>query len=299
MIDIPVSPKVSTLTWPRPDVPDFAFVVHSYGGPQLGVGVSENDWTLQFESRSALVSLEYFRSDADIPGTPIGLFRTRVDDQALREFHAVVKTSKLFGGLPSMAGHPGFTQSVYTLIEPSKDPSQEIINNSDELNHAEIAPVLEKTRAILSESFAHPERAVLLQLEHTHLPEGEGFVVSMKNIGVDTMCFTDPRWIIATNPFHLSVVMVAEYPGERPGGSVRLDWKNLPLAPLPARPAQEVLVTLAPGATWQAKSMAWKRTPGKEYLAQFRWASYAGDPLVNGVYRIRGRADSPRMVIEP
>jgi len=299
MIAIPVSPKVSTSAWPRPGVPDYAFVVHSYGGRPLGAGVSEDDSTLQVESRSALVSLEYFGSDADVPGTPIGLFRTRIDDQALRDFYAVVTTSKLFGRLASMAGHPGFTQSEYTLIEPAKEPLRQIINDSDGLNHVVIAPVPEKTQAMLSESFAHPERAVLLGLERAHLPDGEGFVVSMKNIGVDTICFTDPRWILANGTHDQSVVMIAEYAGEKPGEPPRLDWKDHPLAPLTPRPAQEVLVTLAPGATWQAKSEVWKRVPGKQYLAQFTWARFAGDPLVKGVYRIRGRADSPRLLIEP
>jgi hypothetical protein len=299
MISIPVSSKVSTAAWPRPGVPDYAFVVHSYGGRPLGVEVSEFDWTLQVESRSSLISLEYFRSDADLPGTPIGLFRGRIDDQALRDFHAVVTTSKLFGQLTSMAGHPGYTQSTYTLIEPSKDPRQQTINNSDELNQAVIGPVLAKTRAMLSGSFSHPERAVRLGLERTRLPEGEAFLVSIQNIGVDTISFTDPRWIMATGPLDRSVVMITEFAGQKPGEPARLDWKDHPLAPLASRPAQEVLVTLEPGATWQAPSAIWKRAPGKQYLAQFTWARYAGEPLVNGVYRIRGRADSPRLLIEP
>ncbi len=299
MISIPVSAKVPTAAWPRPGVPDYAFVVHSFGGRPLGVGVRENDWTLQIEARSSLVSLEYFRSDADIPGTPIGLFRTHVDDQALRDFYAVVTTSKLFGTLASMAGHPGFTQSTYTLIEPSKDPREQTINNSDEQNQAVIAPILAKTRAMLSESFAHPERAVRLGLERTHLPEGEAFRVSIQNIGVDAICFTDPRWIVDAGPLDRSVVMVTEFAGQRPGEPVRLDWTAYPLAPLAPRPAKEALVTLEPGATWQAKSVVWNRMPGKQYLAQFTWAGYTGDPLVNDVYRIRGRADSPRLLIEP
>jgi hypothetical protein len=297
MIAIPVSPRVSTSAWPRPGVPDYAFVVHSHG-PEIGVGVGYDDSTLQVESRNALVSLEYFGSDFDVPGTPIGIFRTRIDDQALRDFYAVVTTSKLFGTLASMARHPGFTQSEYTLIEPAKE-SRQTINDSDEMNHVVIAPVLRKTRAMLSESFAHPERAVLLGLERASRPEGDVFVVSMKNTGADTICFTDPRWILANGTHARSVVMITEYAGEKPGEPPRLDWKDHPLAPLVSRPAQEVLVTLAPGATWQAKSAVWKRTPGKQYLAQFTWASYVGDPLVNGVYRIRGRADSPRLVIEP
>ncbi len=297
MIAIPVSPKISTPAWPRPGVPDYAFVVHSRG-PEIGFGVGYDDSTLQVESRNELVSLEYFGSDFDVPGTPIGIFRTHIDDQALRDFYSIVTTSKLFGTLASMARHPGLTQSEYTLIEPAKE-SHQTINDSDDLNRVVIAPVLEKTQAMFSQSFAHPERAVILGLERAHLRDGDVFVVSMKNIGIDTICFADPRWIPANSTHDRSVVMVTEYAGEKPGEPPRLDWKNLPLAPLPARPAQEVLVTLAPGATWQAKSMAWKRTPGKEYLAQFRWANYAGDPLVNGVYRIRGRADSPRMVIEP
>jgi hypothetical protein len=299
MISIPASPKVSTAAWPRPGVPDYAFAVHSYGGRPLGVGVSEYDWTLQVEARSALVSLEYFRSDADIPGTPIGLFRGRIDDQVLRDFHTVVTTSKLFGPLASMARHTGYTQSTYTLLEPAQEPRQQTINNSDEVNQAVIAPVLAKTRAMLSESFSHPERAVLLGLERTRVAEGEAFVVSIRNIGVEPICITDPRWIVAAGPFERSVVMVTEFAGQKPGEPVRLEWKDHPLKSLTPRPAQEVLITLEPGATWQAHSVVWKRAPGKQYLAQFTWARYAGEPLVNGVYRIRGRAESPRILIEP
>lgn len=298
-ISIPASPKVPAASWPRPNVPDYAFVLHSYGGRPLGVGVSEYDWTLQVEARSALVSLEYFRSDADIPGTPIGLFRGHIDDQALRDFHTMVTTSKLFGPLASMAQHMGYTQSTFTLLEPAREPRQQTINDSDELNHAAIAPVPAKTDAMLSESFSHPERAVLLGLERTRVAEGEAFLVSIRNIGVDTICFTDPRWIVATGPFERSVVMVTEFAGQKPGEYVRLDWKDHPLRPLAPRPVQEPRVTLEPGATWQAESAVWKRVSGKQYLAQFTWASYAGEPLVNGVYRIRGRADSPRILIEP
>lgn len=297
MIAIPVSPKISTPSWPRPGVPDYAFVVRSRG-PEIGGGVGYDDSTLQIESRSALVSFEYFGSEFDVPGTPIGIFRTHIDDQALRDFYAVVTRSKLFGTLASMARHPGLTQSEYTLIEPAKE-SHQTINDSDDQNRVVIAPVLDKTQAMFSESFAHPERAVVLGLERAQLPDGDVFVVSMKNVGVDTICFTDPRWIPATATHDCSVVMVTEYAGEKPGEPPRLDWKHHRLEPLASRPAQELLVTLAPGATWQAKSVVWKRTPGKQYLAHFTWASYAGDPLVNGVYRIRGRADSPRMVIEP
>jgi hypothetical protein len=277
MISIPVSPKLPTAAWPRPGVPDFAFAVHSYGGPQLGTGLCEYDWQLQVEARCSLVSLEYFRSDADIPGTPIGLFRTPVGDQALRDFHAVVTGSRLFTPLPSMAEHVGYTESTYTWIEPPSGPRQQIINNSDEMNHVVIAPVLAKTSAMLSESFNHPE----------------------KNIGVDKVCLTDPRWIVAAGPNERSVVMISEFAGQKPGESVQLDWKDLPLAPMASRPRREALVTLEPGATWQATTAIWKRDPGKQYLAQFTWARFGGDALMNGIYRIRGRADSPRILIEP
>jgi hypothetical protein len=299
MIAIPASPKVSAATWPRQDVPDYAFVVRSYGGPELGTGLHENDWTLQVEARSALVSLEYSRSDADIPGETIGLFRYRIDDHALRDFYSVVTTSKLFASLPATAEHRVYSQSRYTLIEATKDPRQETINNGDEESHVLIAPVLAKTRAMFSNSFDHPERAVILGLERTRVQGGEAFLVSIKNVGVDRVCLTDPRWIVANGPLDRSVVMITEYPGERPGQSPRLDWKELPLEPLPHRPSQEALISLEPGETWRARSAVWKRVPGKEYLAQFTWARYPGEPLVNGVYRIRGRVDSERLSIEP
>jgi hypothetical protein len=47
-------------------------------------GVSENDWTLQVESRSGLVSLEYFRSDADDQIDDDGDHLTQTGDQVLQ-----------------------------------------------------------------------------------------------------------------------------------------------------------------------------------------------------------------------
>jgi len=298
MIQIPVSSKTATSAWPRSIDVDYEFAVRSHGGPNLGSGVSEFDWTLQVESRLGLVSVEYFRSDADVPGTPIGLFRYPLSDPELREFRNALTTSRLFELQPAMAGHPGYTQKDYVLAEPSKEPLRQLINNSDEALNAKLAPLPQKLNSMLGVSFKHPERAIALAIAEQHGPAGDSFEVRFTNVGRDSVCFGDPAWLVPSGPLHEASVIYAEFPPEQPGDQSPLRWQNLRLRPMASRPPREPLVTLdsAQSRTWQSESVQFER--GKRYLAYFRWANYDGDATVNGVYRVRGRADSERVVIQ-
>ena len=169
MIKIPVSSKISTAAWPRPGVPDFIFAVRSAGCQSLGSELEEFDWTLEVDSHRGLASMEYFRSDADIPGTPIGLFRYAIDDNQLRDFESLASGSKLDELHPAMKGHPGYTERLYTYVHAGRT-IRVTINNSDEETNARIAPLRNRINALLSSSFKHPERAVKLGPAHSTSP---------------------------------------------------------------------------------------------------------------------------------
>jgi hypothetical protein len=299
MIKVPVSSKVVVATWPRAGVPDYTFSVRSHGGPQLGADLQEFDWRLQVESRKALVSVEYFRSDADVPNQPIGLFRAPIDDAQLAELRKMIGDVKLFERSVQMKGHPGYTQKHYRFAESPHAAVEQVVNNSDHETAQAITPVPETTNRMLGTTLAHPERALRLGIARTREAAGDVFEVTATNIGVEKICFTDPRWILPTGPLQQSVVQIAESPGNIPGQSVSYEWKPIALPPLAPRPPKEPLVTLDPGGVWKARTAPHKIDPSKRYIAYFTWAHFPGEPTVDGVYRIRGRTDSARLIIKP
>jgi hypothetical protein len=60
------------------------------------------------------------------------------------------------------------------LVEPSKDPIEQTINNSDHASAAAIKPLPATTNRLLGTSFAHPERALRVGIMRSG--EGEGAV---------------------------------------------------------------------------------------------------------------------------
>jgi hypothetical protein len=293
MIKIPVSSKIPTTPWPRSGVQEYTFSVRSSGGQPLGTDLKEFDWSLQVDSRRALVSVESFRSDADIADQPIGVFRFPIDDQQLREFQNLVTSSKLGELRPAMQGHPGYTERLYTFERPGQS-IQQVINNSDEQTNVTIAPLRNKINSLLGTSFSHPERAVRLGIKQ----QPGGFEVTITNVGLEKVCFGDPRWLVAAGQLHRAVVMVTEFPNYNPGDLPALNWEPISLEAMRPYPQNEPLVELESQGVWRA-TVAWKHPAGKRYLAYFTWANYQGEPIVKQVYRIRGRADSPRLTIEP
>jgi hypothetical protein len=300
MIKIPVSSKLSVAPWPRTGAPDYTFTVHSHGGPEQGSGVSVFDWTLHVDSRRALVSVESFRYDADLSAQPIGVFRSSMDDQHLGEFYKMLMDSKLFELHPSMKGHPGYTQRDYTLVEPQKGQSKQVINDSDEDTNTAIQPLPQKISEMLFATFEHPERAARLGIKQSRELLGDVFEVTVTNVGIEKIGLTDPRWVPPAGPLQQAVVMIAEAPVHIPGESEPLEWKKIHLKPIEPRPSKEPWITLEPGGIWKGiTAPPWKMVPGKRYLAYFILANFAGEPMVDGVYRIRGRAESNRLVIPP
>jgi hypothetical protein len=293
MIKIPISTRLPAAPWPRAGVDEYAFSVRSFGGEALGVDLREFDWSLEVSARTALVSMEIARSDADIPGTPIGLFRYPIDDAQLREFENLIVGAKLGEIRPAMQGHPGYTQRLYTFTKDGRT-TQLAINNSDERTNNTIAPFRGRINQLFSAAFKKPERAVKAGIAR----RPDGFEVTIENIGIEKVCFTDPRWIATDGPLHRATALVTEFPESKPGDPPpMLNWQPVPLDTMPSPPEHEVLVTLEPRGIWKA-NVRWKQPPGKRYLAFFTWANYKGQAMVDHVYRIRGRVDSPRLVVE-
>ena len=239
--------------------------------------------------------MEYFRSDGDAPEQPIGVFRRAIDDAQLGALRKTIDDVQLFERSAKMKGHPGYTQKRYLLTEPAQAAREQVINDSDHDSARAVAPVPETTNRLLAATFAHPERALRLGIART----GDTFEVTATNIGVEKICFTDPRWIVGSGPLQQSVVQIAESPGNIPGQSVAFDWRPVALQPLAPRPAAEALVTLDPGGVWRGKTVPGPLDAAKRYVAYFTWAHFPGEPMVDGVYRIRGRTDSARLIIKP
>ncbi|HEX3879802.1 MAG TPA: hypothetical protein VHW24_22625 [Bryobacteraceae bacterium] len=291
MIKIPVSSQLPVPPWPRLGVDDYTFAVRSFGGQALGIDLKEFDWSLQVDSRAALVSVELSRSDADMPGTPIGLFRYPIADAQLHEFEALIADAKLGDIRPAMQGHPGYTERIYTFTKDGRS-THATINNSDEATNNTIAPLRTRINQMLGASFTKPERAVKAGITRS----SDGFEISIENIGIEKVCFSDPRWIATDGPLHRATVLVSAFPETKPGDPpLVLDWHPVPLETLPHPPEHEPLITLDPHGVWKA-DVRWK-FPGNRSLAFFTWANYKGQPMVDHVYRIRGRLDSPRLTV--
>jgi hypothetical protein len=296
VIDVPVSEKTPTARWPRAGVPDFVFTVRSAGGQSLGNGVREYDWRMEVDARRGLLSVESFRADANQPGQAIGVFRQLLTDEDLREIHALAVGVRLWERRAPMTTHPGYTETEYVLTQAGAGGGRLVVNNDNSEANEQIKALRYRVNALLGGSFAHPERAAMVELT---LETAEVFTVTVRNVGKEKICFTDPRWITPEGLLRKAVMKMTEFPVEEPGAAPwPMEWREWPLTPMAARPATEPLVTMAPGAIWKAMAPVMGREAEKRYLAYFSWANYAGQGMVDGGYRIRGRADSRRLILE-
>jgi hypothetical protein len=298
VIQIPPSPSFPQAPWPRGGVTDYTFAARSHGGAALGVGVDEFDWTLQVDARTSALTIESFRSDANTPGHPIGLFRMPLTDQQLRDFLTLVENSRIPEVTAEMAAHPGETETLFIFRKAPSTTWQKIVNNSDHDAMAALAPLMKTINSSLARGLARPERAVRLSIAPVPDAAGSRFEVSVTNIGVDSVCFDDPRSIVPDGPNHQAVVRVTEFPETgRNDPPLPMMWRDVALAPADAR--AQSLVVLNAGQAWRAHTVPWGYVPGTRYLAYAFISNYKGEPMVRGTYRIRGQTASERIVTTP
>jgi hypothetical protein len=242
-----------------------------------------------------LVSVETFRSDDDECGQPLGVFRRLMRDEELRGFWEVVMRARLGDARRPLREHPAYTQRIYRLQQPGKPAVELVINNAERESNEEILELRHAVMYLLSDCLEHPERSVKVDFAAA----GDGFLITITNHGLEKVCFTDPRWIVAEGRMRQAVVRMTELPVPKPGAPPAwLAWMDSGLEPMERRTVEEPLVTMAPGATLRLRAPLVGRDRRKRYVAYFSWANYGGEAMVNGAYRIRGKADSNRLVME-
>lgn len=299
MSTVPASSKLPRAAWPRA-IPEFTFSVRSHGGRPIGPGLEEFDWTLEVSSRSALASLEYHRSDADMPGTPIGIFRRALSDDELKSLRQKVLAARLDSIDATLQGHPGYTESAYRYAEANHPTLQVVINNSHHRALSEIADLAGAVNALMAALLAEgAERAVRAHLEHVATAPVEQLVISIQNVGIEPVCLQDPRSVVADGPLHQAQVQMTDFVMPPPGTPAsNLQWRALAIVPAPQAASPPPLVVLAPGETW-THAMALERDPTHQYLAYFTLANGAAPRTRHDAYCIRGRVDSNRVLIAP
>ena len=295
MIEAAISERMALPAWPREGVAEYLFSVRSWGGLSLGNGVHEFDWTLEVDARRGLVSVESFRSDDDEGGQPLGVFRRLMSDEELRVFGGVLERARLGYARPPLTVHPAYTQRNYRLQQPGRPTIALVINNAERAANEEILELRHAIMYLLSDCLEHPERSVRVDFALGT----EGFLITITNHGMEKVCFTDPRWIEGEGRMRRAVVRMTELAVQTPGSPPpSLAWEDSGLEPMLLRPLDEPLVTMTPGATLRLRAPVVGRDRRKRYVAYFSWANYGGEAMVKGAYRIRGRADSNRLILE-
>ena len=253
----------------------------------LGVDSREISSRLVIRSDSRQAFLEKHRSESDSAGEAIGTFQSEVSDKVLTNILAKANRTIVPALPPARGGGPGST--VITLrFEEGERKIMRTFTTGD-MNILSVVEELLSALAQLSGQLeAHPLCALQTAIEYKDSPQPH-FVLTLRNIGRQRICFADPRLLPPGDPDCWAGAQVAELPEEKPGiTSPPLQWTRLSLE-TPAPSALAANVVLGPGESLSAKTVIWKNwRPKTRYLALGIYSDYTGPAEINGIYRIRG-----------
>lgn len=260
-----------------------------YGGPELGAGVHQREWSLKLDSADGSAFLEKHRSDSDAAGEPVGIFRAQLPPEKFWMLFQLAHRVRLPELAPGGADGPG--ASLMTLkLEQGETRVEKSFSSRDIAALEQLEPLLEELSRILGAMNNSPVAAIRTMVAYAPRERRFDFIVA--NIGTEQVCVGDPRFIPPGDPMQWAGVRVAELPEERPGyTSPPLQWVQLPLAkPVQASGVPIVIKAAekftAPTAVWSAAR------PGVRYIAQAVLSDYSGPRETPGCYRIRGAAFS-------
>jgi hypothetical protein len=261
----------------------------AYSGRELGVGVHEREWKLKLDSSEGTVQLEKHRSDADQAGEPVGLFQSQLPAETfvrLRQLAAQVRLAEL----PPPSGG-GLGVALFTIkIEQGTARLEKPFTGRDMAAMQRLRPLLDELNRIYSAMNNSPVAAVRAVV--VFKPREYRFEWELVNIGRESVCVGDPRFILKTDPKQGAYVRVAEFPEERPGfTSPPLVWEQVRLAP--AVQVSGFPLTLKAGEKLALSTVGWPGArAGVRYIAQAVWLDYSGMREGPGCYRVRGAAFS-------
>ena len=258
------------------------------------------DTTLRIDSAKRTAWLEKHRSQSDRAGEPIGTFGGELSEKLIGDILAAVRKAKL-DDLPPRSGRgPGST--IITLkFQRGGEKTEAVFSTGD-------MEILDALEGLLDELNQLAELlndraicAMKASVEFRQRPQPH-FVLTLRNIGTERICFGDPRLLTAGSAVdvnHWAGVRVAVLPEEKPHvTSPPLQWVRLPLAGPRAGSAGETIV-LKPGKTFSADTVAWPAwQKGVTYLAQGVWTDYTGPGEVQGVFRVRGATFSEGLTLK-
>lgn len=261
----------------------------AHGGPELGAGVHEREWSLKLDSADGSASLEKHRSDSDAAGEPVGLFRAQLPPEKFWSLFQLAHRVRLPELAP--AGGGGMRSSLMTLkLEQGGARVEKAFSSGDIKALDQLEPLLEELNRIFGAMSNSPVAAIRTMV--AYVPRERRFDFVVANIGTEPVCVGDPRFIVPGNPKLWAGVRVAEMPYERPGyTSPPLQWAQVPLS----KPVQAsgVPIVIKAGEKFTAPTAIWSAArPGVRYIAQAVLSDYSGPREAPGCYRIRGAAFS-------
>jgi hypothetical protein len=261
----------------------------SYGGPEMSAGVHQREWSLKLDSADGSALLEKRRSDADMPGEPVGIFRAQLPPEKFWALFQLAQRVRLPELTPRGGG--GLGSSVLTLtLEQGSTRVEKAFSSGDIAALDQLDPLIEELNRILGAMNNSPVAAIRAMVAYA--PRERRFDFTVANIGTEAVCIGDPRFIAPGDPMQFAAVRVAEFPEERPGYTAPpLQWVQIPLA----KPVQAsgVPIVIRAGEKFTAPTAVWTAArPGVRYIAQAVLSDYSGPRETPGCYRIRGAAFS-------
>lgn len=267
---------------------DFRFV--TAGGPAMGSSIQQWTTTLVIKSPPGEAVVECFRNYGDIPGKPIGRFRTILP---LDLNDAILDTALAvdFPNVPASTDGGLGSNILNFEFDHEGVRKRKTVNARDAQSMAKMGPLAELLSRAIGDAKLKPDRAISISVEPA---QGGRFNLVVTNIGVGPLTLSDPR-ALGNHPGRRAGINVSPVVVSPPGvGATPPDWVLLPLASDPnVRPMSRV--TLKPGESFRAPTVAWTEAPTKgTSVAQAIFEDYSGppadpmQPADAGAYVIRG-----------
>jgi hypothetical protein len=267
---------------------DFRFV--TAGGPAMGSSIQQWTTSLVVKSPPGEAVVECFRTYGDIPGKPIGRFRSILPPD-LND--AILDTARAidFPNVPASTDGGLGSNILNFEFDHEGVRKRKTVNARDAQSMAVMGPLAELLSRAIGDAKLKPERAISISVE----PASPGkFSLVVTNIGIGPVTLSDPR-ALGNNPGRRAGVNVSPVVISPPGvGATPPDWVLLPLAGDPSvRPTSRI--TLKAGESFRAPTIAWTDAPTTgTSVAQAIFEDYTGpavDPMTPpdpGAYAVRG-----------
>jgi hypothetical protein len=268
------------------------------GGPELGVGIREQDRRLTVDGAAGSAKLVSVRAGGDKPGAPIGTFAMQLDDAELAKLSSVATSIDRSNLPPPSGGGPG-TSTITLGFRSATESWDHAVNSLDRSGVAVFRDLFQPLNQLMGRLHAHPEEALRLEVEHDSAGR---FVLRLHNIGQSELAVLDPSTLGTDGGRAWAGVQVSPFPEARPGVTpAPLQWERVGLEAAGSSPSgtgrTSTVVPAGHSAEW--KTTSWTPRASGRHLVQAVVLDYAGPDRVDGRSRIRGALFSEGVEFTP